>query len=256
MDRFPKNQSAIFTADRGYDSYNVIAHAINNNHSFVIRLKSTKAMNIFDDISAWDNADSFDIEDDIFIGRVRTKNVKTLRNYHFIRYNQTYDFIQPKCQKVDKFHVRLIKFKLSENNYEYLLTNLPKESFPISDIKEIYRLRWGIEISFRFLKYAVSLNSIHSIKQNFILQEIYAKLTAYNLSSAIMKCISPKSKSDKIKHKYETDKTYLIKLCIRYLKDKLKDILHLISKRKVPVRAGRKFKRNMRRQHADTLQYR
>lgn len=255
MDRFPKDQPALFTADRGYDSYNVIAHAINNKHHFVIRLTSSKALNIFDDIEEYDKKDTFDIEDDIFIGRVRNAESRKLRNYHFIRYNQNYDFIPAGSIGFDRFHVRMVKFSLPGGESEYLITDLPGSKFNISDMKEIYRLRWGIETSYRFLKYVSGVNCIHSLRQDFIFQEIYAKLISYNFSSAIMNCIHL-SASEKNKHNYELEKTYLMKICIRYLKGKLDDIYLLTAKRKVPVRADRKFRRIIRRQHADTLQYR
>ena len=60
----------------------------------------------------------------------------------------------------------------------------------------------------------------------------------------------------RLQYIYVIDKTYLFKTCIRFLKGKLKKIQELFIKRKVPVRAGRKFERILRRQHADTLQYR
>lgn len=255
MDRYPSHTKALFVADRGYDSYNAIAHAINNNHHFVIRLKASKAMSIFDDIKEIKEEDSFDIEDDIFIGRVRNKTSKTLRNYHFIRYNHCYDYIPVGSKTIDHFRVRLVKLKLSENNFEYLLTNLSQSKFSEDQLKEIYRLRWGIETSYRYLKYTSGLNHIHSLKPEFIFQEIYAKLTAYNFCSAVMKCISIKETIAR-KHNHKIEKTYFIKVCLRFLQNKIANIEELVKKRKVPVRAGRKFERNIRRQHADTLQYR
>ena len=99
------------------------------------------------------------------------------------------------------------------------------------------------------------MNSIHSLRKDFIFQEIYAKLTSYNFCASVMKCLDLKD-SEKSRHKYAPEKTYLIKICMRYIKGKLDDILLLLSKRKVPIRADRKFSRIIRRQHADTLQYR
>lgn len=96
---------------------------------------------------------------------------------------------------------------------------------------------------------------MHSVKPQFIFQEIYAKLTLYNFCTAIKQCTEIEN-SSKQKHQYVIEKTYLIKCCIRFLRDMLDDIIKLVEKRKVPVRAGRKFDRNLRRQHADTLQYR
>ena len=39
----------------------------------------------------------------------------------------------------------------------YITTNLPKEDFPVEEIKKVYAMRWGIETSFRELKYAIGL---------------------------------------------------------------------------------------------------
>ena len=47
---------------------------------------------------------------------------------------------------------RVVRFRISGGCYETVYTNLDSETFPIGKIKELYRLRWGIETSFRELK--------------------------------------------------------------------------------------------------------
>lgn len=256
IDRFSKDSDipVIFVIDRGYSSYNVIQHAYNSENYFVIRLTSNMAENIFCDCKEFWSEDTFDIEDDIHAGRVRTQENIALRNYHYIRPEHSYDHIPAGSRETDQFHVRLVKFELSSGNSEYLLTNLPRSEFSLSDLKELYHLRWEIETSFRHLKYASELIHIHSLKPEFIFQEIYAKLICYNFGAAVLNSVNkPVTKK---KHIYKVEKTYLIKVCIRFLKGKIKDLESLVVKRMVPVRAGRSFKRNIRRQHADTLQYR
>ena len=56
-------------------------------------------------------------------------------------------------------------------------TNLDAEQFPAEAVKKIYAMRWGIETSFRDLKYTVGLLHFHSKKAEYIIQEIFAKLT-------------------------------------------------------------------------------
>ena len=46
-------------------------------------------------------------------------------------------------------------------------------------------MRWGIETSFRELKYAIGLSSFHSKKVEYIMQEIYARLVLYNYCEII-----------------------------------------------------------------------
>ncbi|WP_282432990.1 transposase [Desulfosporosinus meridiei] len=49
--------------------------------------------------------------------------------------------------------------------YKTVYTNLNAEDFPPEKIKQLYNLRWGIETSFKELKYAVGLASLHSKKK-------------------------------------------------------------------------------------------
>lgn len=76
-------------------------------------------------------------------------------------------------------NLRVVRFPISDNEYECILTNLPDNEFSIDEIKELYALRWGIETSFRELKYAVGLACFHSKKREYIIQEIWARLILY-----------------------------------------------------------------------------
>lgn len=50
-------------------------------------------------------------------------------------------------------------------------------------------MRWGIETSFRELKYSVTLLHLHSKKVDFIYQEIFAKLIMYNFCQMITQSV-------------------------------------------------------------------
>ena len=96
---------------------------------------------------------------------------------------------------------------------------------------------------------------IHSLKREFLIQEIYAKLTLYNFSSFISSSVENVERRTE-KHLYVKNHTQVQKLCIRFLKGMIQDIKSLIVRYLVPVRPGRTFGRNLRRQSADTLAYR
>ncbi len=59
-----------------------------------------------------------------------------------------------------------------------------------------------------------------------------------------------------IKDRRGINHTQLQKICIRFLKGIIKELDVLIKRFLVPVRPGRSFERNLRRQSADTLAYR
>ena len=168
---------------------------------------------------------------------------------------KNYDFISPKSNEVDVMNLRVLKFPISDNSYEYIVTNLPKYSFSIETIKHLYHLRWNEETAFRHLKYAGNMVHIHSLKKELLIQEIYAKLTLYNFSSFISLSAGNAERKTK-KYLYVKNHTQVQKLCLRFIKGKIEDIKTLILKYLVPVRPGRKFERNLRRQAADSLNYR
>ncbi|UNT97431.1 transposase [Allobaculum mucilyticum] len=64
-------------------------------------------------------------------------------------------------------------------------TNLSEAEFGTEDIKQIYRLRWQVEVGFRGLKRNTDLEWTHSRKLDLVQAEIYAKMTLYNLCSRL-----------------------------------------------------------------------
>ena len=93
-------------------------------------------------------------------------------------------------------------------------------------------MRWGIETSFRELKYAIGLTSFHARKPDFIKQEIYARLLLYNYCELITTHVIKQMKNnDKTK---QVNFTIAIYICREYLRNKRNlsppDVINLIEK--------------------------
>lgn len=82
-----------------------------------------------------------------------------------------------------------------------LLTNLSKDEFTPEKLKEIYAMRWGIETSFRNLKYIIEMLKFHSKKSEFISQEIYANLIMHNMTVVIAACVTMPDRKRKYEYK-------------------------------------------------------
>ena len=245
----------IYLADRGFASFNILAHAIHNDQLFLIRIPVSFATSICLGHEDWLDMTSFDKELHVHVGRRKTKKNMELENYHCINKRRHYDFIEPGSDKIDSLKLRILKFPISDDSYEYIVTNLPMYGFSESTVKELYGLRWNEEVAFRHLKYAGNLVHIHSLKKEHLLQEIYGKLTLYNFSAFLAATIGRiRKKTDK--YIYVLNHTQAQKICIRFLRGEIKDPVELICRYLIPVRLGRKFERNLRRQSADTLNYR
>ena len=97
-----------------------------------------------------------------------------------------------------EFNCRTVRFKITEDTYECIITNLDRTKFSSEDVKELYNKRWGIETSFRHVKYAIGLNSHHAKKRKYIKQEIYISLTLYNLTQRLIRKIKIEKKKQEI----------------------------------------------------------
>lgn len=117
---------------------------------------------------------------------------------------------------------RIVKFRINDpdtgkEEWETLITNLNRFEFPIEKMKEMYHLRWGIETSFRNLKYAVGAINFHSRKDDFVEMELYAHFTMYNVVSRCINAVSiPQNKENK--HTYAIDFSMAVTLIRKYMR--------------------------------------
>lgn len=174
---------SIIVADRGYESYNTIAHLENYGLKYVIRIKTTAGIAQKFNIPV--NKET-DFTADILLTRRQTNEVKSNPEiYRYLAPFSTFDFLPKGSKDTYSLKFRIIRIKISESNYETLVTNLRDDEFSADDIKNIYKIRWGIETSFRELKYHVGLIAFHSKKKDCVIQEIFASLIMYNFSMLI-----------------------------------------------------------------------
>ncbi|MBD8499068.1 transposase, partial [Paenibacillus arenosi] len=125
----------------------------------------------------------------------------------------------------------------------------------------LYKMRWGIETSFRALKYTVGLTNFHAKKQKSIVQEIFARMIMYNFAEMITShvVISQMNKQ----HPYQVNFTVAVHVCRHFLRSRdngpLPDVEALIYKNILPirpVRPGQKSTRKIRYKSAVSFVYR
>lgn len=117
----------ILVADRGYENYNVIAHVINKGWKFVIRIKDLGSNGIASGLKL-PKADTFDTDVSLTFTRKQTKAAKEA-GYKFMPSCQTFDYLPTKSADTYTIKFRIIRFALSEDSYELLITNLERSAF-------------------------------------------------------------------------------------------------------------------------------
>ena len=155
-------------------------------------------------------------------------------------------------------NLRIIRFEVTEGNYENIITNLPADEFLPDEIKYLYNLRWSIEISFRDLKHTIGTVNFHSKKVEYIEQEIWARLILFNFCTVIITHVVIEQKDTK--YVYQVNFVMAMKICHHFIRLKEDeepiDVEGLIGKYLQPIRPGRVYPRQHRFQLPASFAYR
>lgn len=184
VDRYDSPSNAIFILDRGYESYNNFAHIEQKGLRYLVRVKDVGSNGILSGLPC-PTAASFDIDVELSLTKCKSKKNQP-EHVRCLKYSANFDFIDSQSNKYYDIKLRIVRFKISQDVYESIITNLDRQTFPANEIKKLYHMRWDIETSFRNLKHTLGLLHFHSKKVELITQEIYAKLILYNFCSIIV----------------------------------------------------------------------
>ena len=262
IDRYPGHSKTLFIADRGYENYNIFAHVQENGMFYLIRAKDLSSNGIVSSLKNQlpDDQESFDTAVSITLTKKQIKEVKANKEkYRIIMKDTPFDFVDLHFNWFYEMKMRVVRFPIADGSYECVITNLSPKEFSPEDIKALYHMRWGIETSFRELKYAVGLTSFHSKKPDYIRQEIWARLILYNFCEAITIRTIMHQSNRKRKHSYQLNYTRAIHICRFFLsirKEAPPDVESLISRELLPVRPGRTDPRKVKPQAAVSFLYR
>ena len=247
----------ILLGDRNFECWDNLAQLQEKGWNYVIRVKEYKGI-----VSGLDlpDTDEFDMRVNLSLTRKQTKAVKVL-----LKDRNRYRYIPScvRCGPLDEstwpfytLHFRIVRFPLDTGTFEVLVTNLDPAKFPPAELKKLYAMRWGIETSFRELKYTVGLRYFHARKADFVRQEIFARLVMYNFCERIT--ARAVIKKDDCKHDYMANFTRAVHLCKAFLRGKADPdgIEILISRHLSPIRPGRRNPRNLKQQEPVYFIYR
>lgn len=114
---------------------------------------------------------------------------------------------------------------LSSEEEEILITSLLDERLLIKDFKELYFMRWGIEIKYDELKNRLQIENFTGITKKAIEQDFYATIYLSNMvelaRSRSDELIDNRNKDKNLKYKQKTN----LNILIGSLKEKFLKIL-------------------------------
>ena len=129
---------------------------------------------------------------------MQTNEVKKNENnqFVFVPSKSVFDYLDA-CNPFYDLSFRIVRFKVDDDKYETLVTNLDENEFKLDDFKDLYHLRWNEETAFYYLKHAVGMLYFHCRKRQHIQQEIYASILFYNYANLIIENIEKKIEHNK-----------------------------------------------------------
>ena len=250
LERNTFTQKTLIIADRGFESYNLIAHCLEKeNADFLIRVRQNySAMREVAKLPMME----LDCTIRPTITTTQTKEDKK-NGYVFLQVPKKskvgsktrrgrWDFPSPYPMKL-----RVCRFLLDNGEFETVATSLPR-SFSLDDIRELYHLRWGVETSFRDLKYTLGLVNLHGKSDALAEQEIYASLTAFNFASRVCNEVVVRQPKNGV-YAYKVNFKMAVMLCKEFLRTPRADgekLSEEIARHTVPIRPNRQDERNLR----------
>lgn len=198
----------IITCDRGYESFYLMMLADSLGLKYCIRVKDVDSgigiASRYGDLKEADGCiDAYIDKKYTFCYFVATRPDE-YPDFIYCHSNHYNPFIPPTPNKARKggvskgnsqltyygFTYRLVRFSIGDGVFETLVTNLSQEGFPLSEMKLLYHMRWGIETAFRQLKYDDCASFMHSKKKAAAVGEIVFSMIFHNLCSIILKLLA------------------------------------------------------------------
>jgi hypothetical protein len=231
-----KDINDIYILDRGFGHFCTLAELINNKKLFCVRI--SKETNFAKLVLQQRSKDI------VITWRPTTKEKANSRKNKI---------------SSDPMLLRVVKVKLKSGETELLATNLTNmEKYSHLDIRQLYRLRWGVEEGFKKFKPKMKIEQFGCRKAEGIFQEFYAHIFCFNmisLSGSIANLlIEEKTAHRKKKYKYNWQNAYrffrdkVIRFCnlIKNIEMLFNQLINQIVSSVIAIKPDRSFIRDLR----------
>lgn len=253
LEQYNQPEKCLFIADRGYESFNVLAHLIEKKSHFLIRARDIDSNKIMKGLHLENEEDEFDKDIVKYIAKskkvARYLNLDENASVYYCYKHHSVDFLT-ETNPVYKMQFRVVRFKLDNGSYESVITNLSREEATPAQLKKLYNMRWGIETSFRALKYTLGGYTFHSKKMNSVMQELFGKLILFNFCCFIIGLTNFKDEM-RSKYKKKINMATAIKICTTYLNEGSHTMVEgILARFLTPIRKDRSSPRGRVREQS------
>jgi hypothetical protein len=184
------SKTDILVFDRGYPSIWLMAYLKKEGFNFCFRLSTT-----------WKNAHE----------ALKTAEIKDIDFTVMKRPSQEYGKLKTYNLPAEVTGLRLVSIDLPNGEQEVLLTSLSdRETYPLTALKELYHMRWGVEECYKRMKQIVQMEyfsgrTVHAIQQDF-----HARIILLNIAAMVSTQTINEKQSKKSKYTKQFNRTQVI----------------------------------------------
>lgn len=225
--------NAVFIGDRGFNSWETIVHAVFEDHHYLIRTKDRDSAGSMLRQLPLPESDTFDVWVDVII--VRNRKLHKIQApgtaIVFVGNASNFEYLEYGSEATLKLKLRVVRYRCADGNIASVITNLPDNEFPTSEIVKLYASRWGVESCIGIEKGALAMECFQSKLPQLVLQEVWAKLIVYNFAAYLKFCAErvrakrQKGKARKNKHPYSVDMTAAVREAVQVIRQIPQDLV-------------------------------
>ena len=249
---------ALWIADRGYCGFNVLCHLLEAGASFVVRASDEWVRNLLRDELP---EGEFDVDVERILTVTRSERHRTRPDepqlYRRVSSPQRLDVLPRGSFGEYPVRLRVIRVAIPSDDadpnkcgdrWPDLVTDLPRDEYPVEVIVQTYRYRWSEEIGFPRPRHTVGLDWPRTRDFGRACQEVYGRLVLYDACSLGTSRV-PKPKPGP-KYERAVDASVALKAMLRLIRGRDADVEDIALKYTHPMREGRDNPRRERTQRA------
>ncbi|MDO4796517.1 MAG: transposase [Coriobacteriales bacterium] len=256
--------AALWAADRNYATLNVFCHMIEAGASFCIRASDSRAEGL---LGAGAPEGEFDLDVEVIATKTRSVAHRSRPDepglYRVVKGRTPLDAIPDRSFAEYPMRLRVVRVALPADDGDpneegdrwlNLVTNLPRDAFAPSDLEEIYRVRWKVELRIRDLKHNVGMRDPRTRDPRLAAHEMWGSIVCYNCCSLGMADIPDPEPGPR--HERATDRSVAFRGMRRKMLGRRVDLEAVCARHAHSVRRGRKAPRRKRPQRPPSFPYR
>ena len=201
-------EKTIIIFDRGYISLELMLFLENKGIKYLFRSNERYYQNELLSMQSRDETVQIGINSN------RTQNIKDKN-------------IKKQVEQMEYYQTRISKPLLDNGVTEILFTNIPETEADINKLKELYKMRWEIELNYEKIKNKLRIENFSGKRRTIIEQDFYSQIYVFNLQMAIQNKAQEELEQEnkELKEKSNKEKRPNTNLGIGRLKNKLIKIL-------------------------------